>query len=336
MNGNLPTPELLTQQVFSIKNGKDFTTIALAIFNFQYYTNQVYRSYCDLVHTKPSNVSTVNDIPFLPISFFKTHEIVSTAFYPEVVFESSRTTGATPSKHLVKDASIYTTSFFDGFQLMYGAPVNYCFLGLLPSYLERENSSLVYMVEALIQKSSHPLSGFYLYDFEKLAQTIQLLEANGQQTMLIGVTHALIDFAEKYPMKLQHTKVMETGGMKGRKREMVRSELQELLKNAFSVSNIHSEYGMTELLSQAYAKENGLFSCPPWMKVLLRPEDDPLSIVRDQEITNGAINIIDLANIYSCSFLATEDVGKLHNDGSFEILGRLDNSDIRGCSLMVL
>jgi hypothetical protein len=336
MNGKLPTAEMLTQPVFSIKNEKDFSTIALAVFNFQYAHNEIYRSYCQLIKRDSENVQAITDLPFLPISLFKTHNVVSTPFEPEVIFESSRTTGAIASRHLVKDVSLYKQSFLKAFESLYGTPQDYCFLGLLPSYLERENSSLVYMVKELIEQSNHPASNFYLYDFDALAKTITELEKSGQKTILIGVTHALMDFAEKHPMKLMHTIVMETGGMKGRKKEMVRSEVHSFLKAAFSVPAIHSEYGMTELLSQAYATEDGLFQTPAWMKVLLRPEDDPLVNEPEANSKSGVINIIDLANIYSCSFIATEDMGKLHDDGRFEVLGRLDNSEVRGCSLLAL
>jgi hypothetical protein len=307
------------------------------------------------LHIDTGKVDTINKIPFLPISFFKTHTIQTTEFTPAVIFESSGTTQtvnlphrSTPrssaegrqaaSKHLVKDILVYNESFLKCFDLFYGKPSDWCILGLLPSYLERKNSSLVMMVDELVKQSNHPQSGFYLNEFDKLSATLTELEKQKKQTLLIGVTFALLDFAEQYPQSLQHTTIMETGGMKGRKKEMTRQQVHEILSKAFQTKNIHSEYGMTELLSQAYSKGNGIFNCPPWMKVLVREEDDPLTVhdKGENKIISGAINIIDLANIYSCSFIATEDAGKLYKDGSFEVLGRLDNTDIRGCSLLSL
>jgi hypothetical protein len=239
----------------------------------------------------------------------------------------------------VKDIDIYKESFTKSFELFYGPVTNWCVIGLLPSYLERKNSSLIYMVDELIKKSSHPQSGFYLHEHEKLYPVLQSLENAKQKTILFGVTFALLDFAEKYPLPLQHTIIMETGGMKGRREEMIRREVHDILQKSFHAPVIHSEYGMTELLSQAYSKGNGIFHCPPWMKVLVRDDEDPLTI-RELSLSPspgpvaGAINVIDLANIYSCSFIATDDAGKLYQDGSFEVLGRIDNSDLRGCSLM--
>ncbi|MGB3091567.1 MAG: acyl transferase, partial [Chitinophagaceae bacterium] len=249
------------------------------------------------------------------------------------VFESSGTTGSINSKHQVKDLSLYEESFTRGFELFYGAVSEWCVIGLLPSYLERKNSSLVYMVEKLIQLSGHSQSGFYLHEFDRLYETLAALEKKQQKTLLIGVTFALLDFAEKYSLPLQHTVVMETGGMKGRRKEMIRQEVHQLLKTAFQLPVIQAEYGMTELLSQAYSKVDGIFSSPPWMKILVRDEEDPFIVKRTG---SGTINVIDLANFYSCSFIATDDVGKVHADGSFEVLGRIDGSDLRGCSLMVI
>ena len=334
MQGEIPKAEQLEEQVFSIMDVASFKTAALAVYCFQYYNNTVYRQYCDLLKATPQNVVDVMQIPFLPISFFKTHDVKAGQFSPQVVFESSSTTGTVPSRHLVKDKTIYEKSFQKGFETFYGNPQDYCILGLLPSYLERGGSSLVYMVDSLIQKSGHPQSGFYLYEHQKLAQTLSELEAKRQKTLLIGVTYALLDFAEQFPMSLKHTIIMETGGMKGRKKELVRDEVHQILKDAFKVPQVHSEYGMTELLSQAYAKENGVFSTPPWMQVLLREEDDPLTLL--PTIRNGGINVIDLANIYSCSFIATEDSGRMNYDGTFNVLGRFDHAEVRGCSLMAL
>jgi hypothetical protein len=282
--------------------------------------------------TETSSQSLVS-IPFLPVSFFKTHEVVTTDFEPEFVFESSGTTQTVSSRHYIKSLDLYEASFLNGFSLRYGNPDEWCILGLLPSYLERGNSSLVYMVKRLMEKSQHPNNAFFLNNWEGLYNTLQLLETNGQQTLLIGVTFALLDFAAQCRLKCYSTTVMETGGMKGRREELTREEVHGLLKKSFGVPAIHSEYGMTELLSQAYSKGDGLFQCPPWMRVLVRDEDDPLNV---RLTGRGAINVIDLANKYSCSFIATDDVGEVYEDGSFKILGRLDNSDLRGCSLLAL
>ncbi len=310
-----------------------FEDQCLATFHFQYNNNAVYRQWCDLTGSIPATVKTLTAIPALPISFFKTHAVTSTVFEPEKVFESSGTTGTVNSRHLVKEAAIYRKSFQDTFRLFYGDAEDWCILGLLPSYLERQNSSLVMMVDELIRLSSHPDSGFYLNEFEKLSITLQKLEKQQQKTLLIGVTFGLLDFAEAYPQQLKHTVVMETGGMKGRRKELTRAEVHEILVKGLGIEKVHSEYGMTELLSQAYSTGDGRFLCPPWMKVLVRDEEDPLTV---KEAGTGLLQVIDLANLYSCSFIATEDVGIVHPDGSFEVWGRLDNSDIRGCSLLVV
>ena len=318
-------------------NDENFNALALEIFRFQYQNNSVYQSYCDAIRVKPADINTITKIPFLPISFFKTHRVTSTEFVPEVIFESSGTTQTINSKHLVKQLDLYQSSFNKTFELFYGSPKDWCILALLPSYLERKNSSLVLMAEELIKSSKHSKSGFYLNEFDQLKEVLHQLEQAKQKTLLIGVTFALLDFTVAFPMQLQHTTIMETGGMKGRREEMTRQEVHAVLSEAFKTSAIHSEYGMTELLSQAYSKGNGIFNCPSWMKVLVREEDDPFEITAATEKTvTGAINVIDLANIYSCSFIATEDAGRLYNDGNFEVLGRLDNTDIRGCSLMAL
>ena len=313
--------------------------LALEIFRFQYEHTPIYREYVDALGVKPLSVATITDIPFLPIRFFKSHAVQAGNFEPALIFESSGTTGSINSRHLVKDAGLYQQSFTRGFERFYGPPSDWCIIGLLPSYLERQHSSLVYMVNELVRMSGNPQSGFYLNEYEKLARVLAELEEKGQPTLLIGVTFGLLDFAEREHLPvLRHTIVMETGGMKGRRRELIRQEVHEILSAAFHQPLIHSEYGMTELLSQAYSKGNGFFSCPPWMKVLVRDEADPLTIsdaLPGKPLT-GAVNIIDLANVYSCSFIATDDAARLHPDGSFEILGRLDNSDIRGCSLMVI
>ncbi len=274
----------------------------------------------------------------MPIQFFKSTEIKTTAFKPEIVFESSGTTQSVNSKHPVKNINLYKTSFTKGFELFYGPANEWCIIGLLPSYLERKNSSLITMTQELINQSGNSLSGFYLDDYEKLHQTLLHNEILQQPTLLIGVTFALLDFAEKYTMRLNKTVVMETGGMKGRREEITREEVHTILQKKLGLKKVHSEYGMTELLSQAYSKGNGLFKCPPWMKVLVRDETDPLSIKKtsgNAKPETGIINIIDLANIYSCAFIATDDAGRIHHNDNFEVLGRTDNADVRGCSLMV-
>lgn len=318
-------------KIFSPQTG-GFEERALEVFRFQYGENPLYHSYCKALGRSPENVGSLPEIPFLPISFFKSHPVTAGEFSPELVFQSSGTTGMVRSRHLVKDARFYETSYRRGFEAIYGPVTHWRILALLPSYLEQGGSSLVYMVEGLIQKTGHPESGFYLYDHDELAAALRASSPE-TPTLLIGVTYALLDFARSHSMPLHHTIVMETGGMKGRMEEMTRGEVHERLKKAFSLSIIHSEYGMTELLSQAYSTGEGLFQCPPWMKVMVREEEDPLSI---RFTGSGALNIIDLANLYSCSFIATDDAGKVSAQGEFEVLGRLDNSDIRGCSLLTL
>lgn len=322
----------MEHKIFEVSEN-NFESTALEVYRFQYAANPVYRSFADLVHKKPDDVHSLEEIPFLPISFFKTHRIQSGDFVPEVIFESSGTTQTGNSQHAVKALNLYQKSFRAGFEYFYGPIQQYCVLGLLPSYLERKGSSLVLMVDDMIRESQHPVSGTYLYDHAQLASVLHKLEAAGQPTLLIGVTFALLDFAEKFKIPLKHTIVMETGGMKGRREEWTREQVQTFLKEAFSLSKIHSEYGMTELLSQAYSKGDGLFTCPPWMRILLREEEDPMAILPSPS-ARGVINVIDLANLYSCSFIATQDAGKLHHNGEFEVLGRVDHSDIRGCSLM--
>lgn len=291
----------------------------------------------DSIGVSPDQVNSIETIPYLPISFFKTHNVQTTIFEPEIIFESSGTTGDNTSRHLVKSLPLYNKSFSKTFRLYYGNPGEFCILGLLPGYLERENSSLITMVSELIKNSKSPHSGFYLHNHDKLYQALVRNEIIRQPTLLIGVTYALLGFAEKYSMKLQNTIVMETGGMKGRREEITRKEVHHILKNKLNLKTIHSEYGMTELLSQAYSKGNGLFHTPPWMKVLVREYHDPFAITSSPttgNCSNGLLNIIDLANIYSCCFIATDDVGKIHRNGSFEVLGRRDSSDLRGCSLL--
>jgi phenylacetate-coenzyme A ligase PaaK-like adenylate-forming protein len=314
-----------------------FDDCAIKLFHFQYEHNPTYQAYCKLRKVIPENVKHTNDIPFLPIQFFKSKIIQTTNFTAQTIFESSGTTGSINSKHFVKDLNIYENAFMQGFKQFYGNEKDYCILGLLPSYLEKGNSSLVYMIDFLIKKSKNTNSGFYLYNYAELQKVLLNNEANNQKTLLIGVTYALLDFAEQFHVRLQNTIVMETGGMKGRRAELNRSQVHKILNDNFGCKNIHSEYGMTELLSQAYSTGNGIFECSKSMKIILRAEDEPTKILNNKpnETIIGAVNIIDLANIYSCAFIATDDLAKLYPNGSFEILGRLENSDIRGCGLMI-
>ncbi|MDZ4759115.1 MAG: acyl transferase [Bacteroidota bacterium] len=320
--------------IISETNESNFDESALEVFKFQYQRNNVYHTFCDLLGKTPQNISAVEEIPFLPISSFKNHDIIVSEMEPEAIFSSSSTTGTGQSLHPVASLQLYEDSFVKGFERSYGPISNYCILALLPSYLDRQGSSLVYMASKLIEKSNNNESGFYIDDFQKLSETIEKCEANKQPTILLGVTFALMDFAERFPKKLAHTLIMETGGMKGRQIEMQKAELHQYLGKQFGVDNIHSEYGMTEMLSQAYSKGDGIFTTPPWMKILIRSVDDPIQILSNEKW--GGINVIDLANIYSCSFLATDDIGKIHLDGTFETAGRLDNSDVRGCSLLYI
>jgi hypothetical protein len=342
-------PNQWNDKIFKISEVA-FEKLALEVFYFQYQHNPIYRAYTDMLKIKTSEVRDLAQVPFLPISFFKTHAVKTTEFAPQVIFESSGTTQSVKSRHFIKDIELYKQSFTKGFESVYGSINEWCIIGLLPSYLERENSSLVFMVNELIRQTHHSKSGFYLHEYEKLHDTLIELEESKQKTILIGVSFALLDFAEQYPLPLKTTIILETGGMKGRKREIVRQELHGILKEKFTVNVIHSEYGMTELLSQAYSTGEA-FICPPWMKVLIRDGEDPLQVIGEEALVNskalsvndkrlrsarGALNIIDLANIYSCSFIASEDAGIIFVDGSFEVLGRIDNSDIRGCSLMAM
>jgi phenylacetate-coenzyme A ligase PaaK-like adenylate-forming protein len=325
---------MTTQDIFSIQNKKEFDKTALKVFRFQYQNNKVYRKFCDLLNTDVSEVKTIEKIPFLPISFFKSENVLSSENPIEITFTSSGTTGQNTSSHFVTDVSVYEQSYLQGFAEFYGNIEDYAVLALLPSYLEREGSSLIYMVEDLIQKSNNPDSGFYLHNYDELTEKLIKLDASGQNVLLIGVTYALLDLVEKHQFQLKNTIIMETGGMKGKRKEIIREELHEILKKGFGVDAIHSEYGMTELLSQAYSLGNGLFQCPSWMQILVRDTEDALTFVENGK--TGGVNVIDLANFNSCSFIATQDLGKKHDNGSFEILGRFDNSDIRGCNLMVL
>ena len=320
--------------LFSISNQKQFEKIALKTFRYQYENNLVYQEFCDLLHTNVQKVKTLQQIPFLPIQFFKSHTVVSNNEAPQAIFTSSGTTGMTTSQHLVTDVSLYEESYRRGFSQFYGNIENYVVLALLPSYLEREGSSLIYMVEDLIQLSNQPESGFYLNNHDELIEKLIELDSLGQNVILIGVTYALLDLIEKRKFQLQNTIIMETGGMKGKRKEMIREELHQQLCAGFGVSSIHSEYGMTELLSQAYSLGKGIFECPSWMQILIRDTEDALSYITNGK--TGGINVIDLANRNSCAFIATQDLGKKYANGTFEVLGRFDNSDIRGCNLMVV
>ena len=324
----------MLNRIFNIQNEQEFTEIALAVFKHQFKNNKVYRSFCDLLYIHPSSITTIEEIPFLPIQFFKSRQVLSSLDEVQETFTSSGTTGSIVSKHLVTDINFYKESYLRGFAHFYGNIEEYTILALLPNYLEREGSSLVFMVADLIQKSKNLESGFYLDNRKELAQKLIELDKTGQKTLLIGVSFALLDLIEMQQFNLKNTIIMETGGMKGRRKELVREELHAILKDGFGVTEIHSEYGMTELLSQGYSKGNGLFETPPWMKILTRDTEDALTI--NDSGKNGGINVIDLANYNSCSFIATQDLGKVNENGTFEIIGRFDNSDIRGCNLMVL
>lgn len=323
----------LTTAIFSIDNEADFEKKCLDVFHHQAKHCQIYRDYISNLRIDPLQVKSIAQIPYLPISFFKTHEVLSSTEAVEIIFSSSGTTGMSQSQHRVTDLRIYERSFSLAFEQFYGKIEGTCFLALLPAYLEREGSSLIYMVDALIKDSKHPDSGYFLHNHIELHQKLTALKAAGQKTILIGVTYALLDFIETQPIDFPELVVMETGGMKGKRKEMVREELHDILQAGFGVNAIHSEYGMTELLSQAYSYGLGIFNCPDWMRITLRDTNDPLSPPAHNK--TGGINIIDLANINSCSFIATQDLGRVFPDGSFEVLGRFDNADIRGCNLLV-
>jgi hypothetical protein len=323
-----------SNDIFTISSKKEFEKIALKIFRFQFDTNLVYQEFCTLLKKNKENVKSLIEIPFLPIQFFKSHDILSSSEPIQTIFTSSGTTGMTTSKHLVTDITLYEESYRNAFSEFYGNIEDYCVLALLPSYLEREGSSLIHMVDDLIQSSNHKDSGFYLNNYEELIAKLLELDNSSQNVILIGVTYALLDLIELHKFQLKNTIIMETGGMKGKRKEMIREELHEILCQGFGVPVIHSEYGMTELLSQAYSLGNGIFECPNWMQILIRDTEDALSYVNDGK--TGGINVIDLANINSCSFIATQDLGKKYPNHSFEVLGRFDNSDIRGCNLMVI
>jgi len=320
--------------IFSISSSKQFEKIALKVFRFQYDNNVVYREFCQYLNVEKHDVKSLQQIPFLPIQFFKSHDVLSSKEKIQETFTSSGTTGMTTSRHLITDITLYEESYRKAFSEFYGNIENHAVLALLPSYLDREGSSLIYMVDDLIKLSNHPESGFYLNNYDELIQKLLELDNAGENIILIGVTYALLDLIEKQNFQLKNVIIMETGGMKGRRKEMIREELHDLLCKGFGVNAIHSEYGMTELLSQAYSLGHGVFECPNWMQILIRDTEDALSYIENGK--TGGINVIDLANINSCSFIATQDLGKKKPNNSFEVLGRFDNSDIRGCNLMVL
>jgi len=322
----------LEKKIFTISSPEEFNTLALEIFQFQYKNVKVYQEFCDLLKVHPPKVNNIQDIPFLPIQFFKSHQIIAEYTNSEKVFTSSGTTGNITSNHFVANLSLYKESFTKAFKHFFGTIEEFTILALLPSYLEQGSSSLVFMVDELIKQSKSSHSGFYLHNTSDLIEKLDFLEQTNQKTILLGVSYALLDLIEAQPFQLKNTIIMETGGMKGRRKEMIKEELHSILKKGFGIKEIYSEYGMTELLSQAYSKGNGLFNCPPWMKVITRDTEDAQTYISEK---TGGINVIDLANLYSCSFIATQDLGKCYNDESFEILGRFDDSDIRGCNLMV-
>lgn len=323
-----------TDSIFTLSNETEFNNLAISVFKFQHQNNEVYRSFVNSFNLNIEAINHYSQIPFLPIEFFKTRDVICNVKRDEfIVFTSSATTSQTPSKHIVSDINVYRSSFLKGFERFYGKPSDYVILALLPNYLERKGSSLVYMFDELIKLSNNPASGFFLNDYDKLIETLQTLKQSNTKTILIGVTYALLDLAEKGVKLNDNFIVMETGGMKGRREELLKEELHQILKQKLSVSTIHSEYGMTELLSQAYSRGEGIFECPPWMKVLIRDIDDPLSYVKENK--TGGINVIDLANVNSCSFIATQDLGRVKSNSQFEVMGRFDNTDIRGCNLMV-
>ncbi|MES2266634.1 MAG: acyl transferase [Bacteroidota bacterium] len=321
------------QQVFAINDEDSFNETALQVFQYQAANCGVYKAFIDGLKVIPAQVKSVEQIPFMPVEFFKAHHVVTSTNPDEVVFTSSGTTGMITSSHHVTDVSWYEESFRRAFQLFYGNIKDYTVLALLPSYLEREGSSLIYMAQDLITQSANTDSGFYLYNHQELYAKLLIQKQHGNPTLLIGVTFALLDFIDNYQVNFPELIVMETGGMKGRRKEMIREELHGSLCAGFGVNAIHSEYGMTELLSQAYSKGEGVFNCPPWMKIITRDTNDPFTLLGNDK--TGGVNIIDLANINSCSYIATQDLGRVYSDGSFEILGRFDNSDIRGCNLLI-
>jgi hypothetical protein len=321
----------IDDEIFNINSESEFNNLCMKAFDFQMKNNKIYKEYSNII-LKGNELNSIKKIPFLPIEFFKTDQIICTGQKIEEIFLSSGTT-ENQSKHLISDLGIYKKSFRKSFDQFYGNISEYCILSLLPNYREREGSSLIYMVDDLIKNSQHPKSGFYLNNYKGLSSTLEELEKTGQKTILIGVSYALLDLADQFPQKLKHTIIMETGGTKGEQKELIKEELHKILKNAFSLNKIHSEYGMTELLSQSYSKGDNIFKSPTWKRILIRDVNDPLTIIGNDK--TGGINIIDLANIYSCPFIATQDLGKTFDNGSFSVLGRFTNADVRGCNLLI-
>lgn len=319
-------------RIFSV-NEKSFEALALEVFRFQHLNNPVYHDFVNYLGVDVESVIKMEQIPFLPIEFFKTHTIKSGDWQSDICYESSGTTGQVTSKHWVADEEFYLKIAEQTFVRSYGDVKGFTVLALLPSYLERSNSSLVAMANRFIQISEDPSSGFFLNNSEQLYDRLLKCKTEGKKTILLGVTFGLLDFVEQFQMNFPELIVMETGGMKGRREELVRDEVHEILKSGFGVQNIHSEYGMTELLSQGYSQGNGIFRCGYTMRILTRDINDPLTVTN--QVRSGGINIIDLANVHSCAFIETKDLGKVYPDGTFEVLGRLDNSDVRGCNLMV-
>lgn len=326
--------ELFKKQIFEIQTTSDFERLAMKLFHFQYNHSKTYHSFCSILQIDPQKVDRLEKIPFLPIDFFRTQRISCIEEKAKLIFSSSGTTGSQTSFHEVPFPDLYENSFTKGFQHFYGDIEQYCILALLPSYLERNGSSLVYMAEHLIHKSNHPDSGFYLHNFSELHDKLQKLKARKQKTILLGVTYALLNLVADFLIDFPELIIMETGGMKGKRKEMIREDVHRILINTFHCPSIHSEYGMTELLSQAYSKGNGIYETPPWMKILIRDPNDPFTLLPDNH--SGGINVIDLANVYSCAFISVQDIGKKHPSGSFEVLGRFDQSLVRGCNLLVI
>ena len=320
-----------TEVVFKIQDAAEFEKICMSIFNFQIKNNPIYCKYATTI-LKGKEPKNITEIPFLPIELFKTKKIICNGKTKEKIFLSSGTTGK-KSQHLVSNSNIYIQSITKCFEKFYGSITDYCFLALLPSYNEQESSSLIYMADMLIKKSNHPQSNYYINNYKELSTIIKELEQAKQPTILLGVTYALLDFAKKYPQQLDNTIIIETGGMKGKRKELIKEEIHDILKKSFNIKTIHSEYGMTELLSQSYSKGNNIFKSPSWMKILILDINDPLSIIGHNQ--TGGINIIDLANIYSCPFIATQDIGKTFDNNTFSVLGRFSYADIRGCNLLV-
>lgn len=323
----------IEKELFNSQTPFCFKEIALELFAIQSKYCAPYANYIELLGVEPHRVTKLEQIPFLPISLFKNFEVKWFQEAPQAIFKSSTTTGATPSKHFVKSLDLYKESFLRSFELFHGSPSNYVILALLPSYLEREGSSLVYMAQELISLTNNKESGFYLYNHKELFDKLVQLQKQNQKTILLGVTFALLDFAHQYNVKFPSLKVVETGGMKGRKEELPREEIHQLLKEAFGVESIGSEYGMAELMSQSWSYGQGLFFSPPWKRVLIRDLSNPFKELSFSRV--GGVNIIDLANIYTCSFIETQDMGIKEADNSFRITGRIENSELRGCNLLL-